>query len=91
LAPVSLEKNQPAVSLDEAVIFTDMVQPVLKSKCGSCHNSKKAKGELVMETAELLLKGGKSGKLWDSTAEDLGLMLQAASSTRTKKTYAARG
>jgi len=76
LAPVSLEKNQPAVSLDEAVIFTDMVQPVLKSKCGSCHNSKKAKGELVMETAELLLKGGKSGKLWDSTAEDLGLMLR---------------
>src|SRR5690606_4577500 len=37
--------------------------------------SKKAKGELIMETEELLLKGGKSGVLWDTTEADLGLML----------------
>ena len=29
-----------------------------------------------METEELLLKGGKNGKLWDSTAADLGLLLR---------------
>ncbi|MCH5598584.1 chitobiase/beta-hexosaminidase C-terminal domain-containing protein [Niabella ginsengisoli] len=42
----------------------------------SCHNTSKAKGELIMETRELLLKGGKNGKLWDTTAVDLGLMMQ---------------
>jgi uncharacterized membrane protein len=76
LAPIMPEKKQLAVSPDEAVVFTNMVAPILKAKCEGCHNSKKAKGELVMETEELLLKGGKNGKLWDSTAPDLGLLLR---------------
>ena len=29
-----------------------------------------------METKELLLKGGKTGKLWDSTAADFGLLMK---------------
>jgi hypothetical protein len=44
--------------------------------CISCHNRNKAKGELVMETEDLLLKGGKNGQLWDSAAADLGLLMQ---------------
>lgn len=76
LAPMLPEKKQIIVSPDEAIVFAHMVKPILESKCESCHNSKKAKGELIMETEELLLKGGKSGKLWDSTAADLGLMLR---------------
>jgi hypothetical protein len=35
-----------------------------------------SKGELVMEPATLLLKGGKNGPLWDSTQPDYGLMLR---------------
>ena len=76
LAPIMPEKKQALVSPEEAIVFTDMVTPILKAKCFTCHNSKKAKGELVMETQELLLKGGKNGKLWDSTAADLGLLLR---------------
>ena len=76
LAPIMPEKKQSLVSPEEAIVFTDMVTPILKAKCFTCHNSKKAKGELVMETQELLLKGGKNGKLWDSTAADLGLLLR---------------
>jgi uncharacterized membrane protein len=51
-------------------------RPILETKCMGCHNSKKAKGELVMETRELLLKGGKDGKLWDSTEADFGLLMR---------------
>ena len=76
LGPVSPETVQKAVALDEAVVFTDMVQPILKTKCISCHNSSKAKGELVMETTALFLKGGKSGALWDSSRADFGLLMQ---------------
>jgi uncharacterized membrane protein len=75
LAPISEEEKQPAVLMEEAVIYAHMVKPILQEKCMSCHNTKKAKGDLVMETEELLLKGGKSGKLWDTTAAGLGLLL----------------
>ncbi|HEX5652341.1 MAG TPA: DUF2231 domain-containing protein [Chitinophagaceae bacterium] len=76
LVPILPEKRQPAVSPEEAEVYVHMVRPILENKCMSCHNSKKAKGELIMETEALLLKGGKHGDLWDSTAPDLGLMLR---------------
>ena len=76
LAPLLPEKHQPSVAIEDAMVFTHLVQPVLEAKCVGCHNSKKAKGELIMETPELLLKGGKSGALWDSTQPDLGLLLR---------------
>ena len=76
LAPMMPEKQQLIVNPEDAIVYTHMVKPILESKCMSCHNSKKAKGELVMETEELLLKAGKSGALWDTTASDLGLLLQ---------------
>ncbi len=74
LAPVITEPQIKRPPFDEAVVFTDMVRPILAIKCMGCHNSRKAKGELVMETQELLLKGGKSGKLWDSTKAGFGLI-----------------
>jgi uncharacterized membrane protein len=76
LAPLLPEKKQQQVLLEDAEVFTHMVKPILQSKCMSCHNSKKAKGELVMETKELLLKGGKDGKLWDSTEAGFGLLMK---------------
>jgi len=76
LAPLLPEKKQQQVLLEDAEVFKDMVRPILETKCMGCHNSRKAKGELVMETRELLLKGGKTGKLWDSTEADLGLLMK---------------
>ena len=76
LAPVIPEKQKPVVLFEDAEVFKDMIQPILEAKCMSCHNSQKAKGELILETKELLLKGGKDGHLWDSTQGDLGLLMQ---------------
>jgi hypothetical protein len=76
LAPV-LEKKEPQqVTLEDAVVFTHMIEPILQSKCISCHNNKKAKGELIMETTAELLKGGKDGALWDTTNVDASLLLK---------------
>ncbi|MGI8636727.1 MAG: DUF2231 domain-containing protein, partial [Segetibacter sp.] len=66
MAPITPEKERKMVMFEDAFVYADVVQPVLEAKCLSCHNSKKAKGQLVMETAGLLLKGGKDGKLWDT-------------------------
>ena len=54
LAPVYKGKVKEKVPLDEAVVYRDMVQPVLEAKCMSCHNSNKAKGGLVMTSPTLL-------------------------------------
>ncbi|RTL57441.1 MAG: hypothetical protein EKK37_15475 [Sphingobacteriales bacterium] len=75
LAPITPEKTAPKVLLEDAYVFNDMVKPIIQSKCISCHNSQKAKGNLIMETEALLLKGGKNGKLWDLNEAEFGLML----------------
>jgi len=76
LAPMMAAKAPQIVSPEEAEVYAHMVKPILELKCISCHNRNKAKGELVMETEDLLLKGGKNGQLWDSAAADLGLLMQ---------------
>lgn len=75
LAPLLPEKEEKIVPFEEAFVFANLVQPIFEAKCLSCHNSSKAKGELIMETRDLLLKGGKSGVLWDTAAADLGLLM----------------
>lgn len=48
-------------NLEEAVVFTDIIFPIIETRCNSCHNESKSKGELQMHTAEALLKGGENG------------------------------
>jgi len=76
LAPVYKGRVKEKVPLAEAIVFRDMVQPILDAKCIGCHNSSKAKGGLVMTTAELLKKGGKSGQVLDTSDANLSLLLQ---------------
>jgi len=76
LAPVYKGRVKEKVPLDEAVVYRDMVQPMLEGKCMSCHNNTKAKGGLVMSSPELLLKGGKSGPVLDTSDANMSLLLQ---------------
>ena len=75
LSPVNKDKERKQVAFEDALVYEDLIEPILAAKCMSCHNNKKAKGQLVMETKELLLKGGKNGILWDSTKPNFGLMM----------------
>lgn len=47
--------------INEAVVFKDLVQPIINQKCISCHNKEKMKGEFLMDTYEHIMKGGESG------------------------------
>lgn len=76
LAPITATETAAPIPLEDAVIYAHMVKPILEQKCIGCHNKSKAKGELVMETTQSLLKGGKNGKLWDLNAANLGLMMR---------------
>ncbi len=48
------------VSADDA-FFKEKVQPLLEQNCVGCHNPEKAKGKLLMHTAEGIGKGGDGG------------------------------
>lgn len=76
LGPFATNATAQPVALQEAEVYRHMVRPILEQKCMPCHNHQKAKGGLIMETEALLLKGGKNGKLWDTAAAGLGLLLQ---------------
>lgn len=47
----------------EALIYDDVVKPILNNNCISCHGKKKTKGELQLHTPEVLLKGGENGEI----------------------------
>lgn len=60
------EKYAEETITDSSTLFTAAVRPILKSKCFTCHNEKKAKGGLIMTSVEKLLAGGKDGPIWKS-------------------------
>lgn len=48
---------------DQALIYEDVVSPILNNTCVSCHNSKKTKGELLLNSKEGILAGGENGDI----------------------------
>lgn len=49
------------IDLNEAVVYADIIDPILSTHCSSCHNKSKRKGDLLMLTHADLMKGGESG------------------------------
>lgn len=64
------------VPFDQALVFNDVIKPILDKKCVSCHNPDKIKGELMLTDSAALMKGGKSGKLFIAGDADMSLLLQ---------------
>ncbi|WP_373497555.1 DUF2231 domain-containing protein [Aquiflexum sp.] len=57
-------KGRVLAKAEDAEVFTDVIQPVLRSKCQSCHRPGKTKGELNLHSYETLLKGGENGPVF---------------------------
>lgn len=58
------ERTEEIVRLDnvqEAVLYSDVIAPILKQRCQSCHGTKKKEGELVLHNQEGIAKGGEGG------------------------------
>ncbi|HEX5152639.1 MAG TPA: c-type cytochrome domain-containing protein [Parafilimonas sp.] len=54
---------KPIPDIQEAKVYADVIQPIFQTKCYSCHSSKKQKGGLRLDKFELMIKGGKDGKI----------------------------
>lgn len=45
---------------DSAIVFRDVIQPILNEKCLNCHNSNRAKNNLILADYQSIIKGGKN-------------------------------
>ncbi len=48
--------------IDSALVFEDVLMPILDAQCTSCHNNDKKKGDLLLTSFENIMRGGESGK-----------------------------
>ncbi|NCU05112.1 MAG: hypothetical protein GXC73_14120 [Chitinophagaceae bacterium] len=60
---VEKKEHKPIANVQEAVLYNDVVQPILEEKCYSCHNAAKQKGKLRLDGPEWISKGGKQGEV----------------------------
>jgi uncharacterized membrane protein/mono/diheme cytochrome c family protein len=58
---IEITEIKPIANIPEAVVYHDIVQPILSVHCTQCHNPTKKKGDLRMDSYELLMKGGENG------------------------------
>ncbi|NMH86023.1 DUF2231 domain-containing protein [Flavivirga algicola] len=65
-APFGKVKKQalaPLAKVEDANIYSYLVNPILENKCTSCHNTDKKKGGLMLHDSISILKGGKNGEV----------------------------
>lgn len=79
-------KSIPIDSGSRAVLYSDLVAPVLQARCVNCHNAQKQKGELRLDAAEKILAGGKHGNVLDAKHPEKSELL-----TRILKTIEEKG
>ena len=58
------EEIKPIADINNAMVFQEVVNPILKARCVQCHNANKSKGDLRMDDIELLKKGGENGPVF---------------------------
>lgn len=75
LAPIRSNEIR-TVAPEDAIIFADVIQPILQRKCVSCHGASSTKGELRLDNVADALKGGKSGPLFIPGQADASLMIE---------------
>ncbi|MEQ8533917.1 MAG: c-type cytochrome domain-containing protein, partial [Imperialibacter sp.] len=65
-------QDEPAgnKTVEEMLVYDDMISPIFQAKCMSCHNQSRSKGGLTMSSLQSIAKGGDSG-LALITPEDL--------------------
>lgn len=53
---------KPIPDIQQAVVYKDIVQPILQARCYNCHGPNKQKGKLRLDDPSFITKGGKHGK-----------------------------
>ena len=57
----TVSTRKALTNTQEAIVYTDIIEPILKEKCYSCHAASKQKGGLRLDNPDWVIKGGKNG------------------------------
>jgi mono/diheme cytochrome c family protein/uncharacterized membrane protein len=60
---VAEKEIKPIADVQEANVYSGIVQPIFQNKCYTCHNKSKKKGGLRLDEPAFILKGGKDGEV----------------------------
>ncbi len=63
-------------NIQQALVYQDIIAPVMEQKCWSCHNANKIKGQLRMDKVELFTKGGEHGAIFKANDPENSEMLK---------------
>lgn len=55
---------KPIADVNQALVYEQVVNPILEARCVQCHNAEKSKGDLRFDTAEMFRKGGEGGPVF---------------------------
>lgn len=47
--------------LDNALVYKDVIEPIIKTRCENCHNPDRSEAELLLTSYDKLMAGGESG------------------------------
>lgn len=64
MEPRETKEETKITNLPEAMVYQDIIHPILDARCVSCHNPDKKKGELMMHTVAALQEGGEDGPIF---------------------------
>jgi len=65
----------PVANIQQANVYPQLVEPLLKNRCYSCHGAEKQKGKLRLDSKENMTKGGEEGTvLVEGKADESELM-----------------
>ncbi|MFD2572485.1 c-type cytochrome domain-containing protein [Spirosoma soli] len=54
-------KFKPITDVNQAMVYQQIVNPILQSRCVQCHNADKSKAKLRLDTPEMIKKGYEDG------------------------------
>lgn len=70
------EKIKAIANIPDAVLYPEVIQPILEARCYDCHSSSKQKGELRLDRVEFIVKGGKHGSVISEGPADSSLLFK---------------
>jgi uncharacterized membrane protein len=61
---------------DQAMVFADVIQPILRQRCVGCHGPTKSNGDLRLDSWEFVANGGKHGLLFKPADPSVGPLVR---------------
>ena len=59
-------KAEPITDVNQAIVYQQIVNPILQTRCVQCHNAEKSKANLRLDSPAMIIKGSEDGPIFVS-------------------------